>query len=115
MLFLFVPNDDHDKSNFQKSYAAFKNSILLAIPIKTRCDGGDSCCRPDNPCLENEGDCDENEDCLGELVCGAGTGNDNNCPAKATFESTDDCCYRGKNNVLSLILIKVQLTLNVSI
>ena len=92
-----------------------KNSILLAIPIKTRCDGGDSCCRPDNPCLENEGDCDENEDCLGELVCGSGTGNDNNCPAKATFESTDDCCYRGKNNVLSLIHIKIQLTLNASI
>ena len=80
--------------------------LPLAIPIKTRCDGGDSCCRPDNPCLENEGDCDENEDCLGELVCGSGTGNDNNCPAKATFESTDDCCYRGKNDVLSLILIK---------
>ena len=67
------------------------------------CDGGNSCCRAENPCFENEGDCDEDEDCFGELICGQGSGKDDNCPSTATFQSTDDCCYRGKNHGLSFL------------
>ena len=33
-----------------------------------------------------EGDCDLDNDCKGNLVCGS-----NNC-AGSTFDSTDDCC-----------------------
>jgi len=36
------------------------------------------CCTPANPCSQDEGDCDTNEDCIGDLVCvqdaGAGYG-----------------------------------------
>ena len=29
------------------------------------------CCTPTNQCGENEGDCDNNEDCHGNLICGS--------------------------------------------
>ena len=51
------------------------------------CDGGDSCCTPDNKCGEGEGDCDSNDDCFPGLYCGH-----NNCSG-VTFENGDDCCY----------------------
>jgi hypothetical protein len=34
-----------------------------------------------------EGDCDNNSDCAGWLVCGT-----NNCGSRRGFDSTDDCC-----------------------
>jgi len=52
-----------------------------------KCDGGDSCCTEEYPCGEDEGDCDSDSDCTGELVCGS-----NNCPKGTTFEDGDDCC-----------------------
>ena len=33
------------------------------------CFGGDDCCRPENQCREGHGDCDDDDDCLGSLVC----------------------------------------------
>ena len=57
--------------------------------LGSKCQGGNadwSCCKSSNPCRENEGDCDTDSDCLGELVCGT-----NNCPSG--FPASEyDCC-----------------------
>ena len=51
-------------------------------------DGGGSCCVPSNQCGENEGDCDEDIDCFGNLKCGT-----NNCDPRLGFGKSTDCCY----------------------
>ena len=43
------------------------------------------CCSSSNQCDVNQGDCDSDNECKGNLVCG-----DNNCPSP--FPSTADCC-----------------------
>merc|ERR1719412_1331421 len=50
------------------------------------CDGEDSCCTESNQCGVNEGDCDSDVDCEGDLVCGT-----DNCNGP-NFDSEDDCC-----------------------
>jgi len=52
------------------------------------CSGGDACCtsRPEK-CGVNEGDCDNDAECAGNLVCGH-----NNCGGSPGFDDTDDCC-----------------------
>ena len=48
------------------------------------------CCTPESPCHEGEGDCDNDDDCSGDLVCGQ-----NNCPQgfPARFSRhAPDCC-----------------------
>ena len=47
--------------------------------------GTGSCCTADNPCSLNEGDCDDNSDCMTDMYCGSG-----NCPSG--FPSGHDCC-----------------------
>ena len=45
--------------------------------VENSCCGEDvdgSCCTSDNPCNLGEGDCDTDEHCIGDLVCGT-----NNC------------------------------------
>jgi len=53
------------------------------------CDGGDNCCTSSNQCGVGEGDCDDDNDCQGDLVCGQ-----NNCQrgVGGNFEGDDDCC-----------------------
>ncbi len=65
------------------------------------CNTGDNdCCTEDNQCGIGEGDCDSDDDCLGDLVCG-----DDNCAASDLppgldpalfggngFSGSDDCC-----------------------
>ena len=50
------------------------------------------CCTAENPCYVGEGDCDKDEQCAGELVCGK-----RNCPdtfkARA-FGRRPDCCQQ---------------------
>ena len=55
----------------------------------TGCDGshGSGCCTSSTPCGENEGDCDGDSDCFGNLKCG-----DDNCN-NSTFSWWEDCCY----------------------
>ena len=50
-----------------------------------------SCCTSVSPCGINEGDCDNNLECQGELMCGI----DNciNILPSDNFPSTHDCCY----------------------
>ena len=52
------------------------------------CDGVNydgECCSVAAPCAINEGDCDIDSECKGNLICGS-----NNCPAH--FPSKADCC-----------------------
>ena len=46
-------------------------------------------CTIDSPCGENMGDCDSNDVCQGNLVCGL-----NNCPVSLDYDSEVDCCYK---------------------
>ena len=57
------------------------------------CDKADpwDCCTTSNPCGENEGDCDNDNECLGHLKCGDKTEFDDNCDS--TFTSGADCCF----------------------
>ena len=55
------------------------------------CNGGmfselTNCCNLDNPCNIGQGDCDTDNDCLGNLVCGK-----QNCGTTFFWNSTD-CC-----------------------
>ena len=50
------------------------------------CDNVWSCCSSASPCNVNQGDCDTNEDCIGDLVCGI-----SNCIG-SEFPANVDCC-----------------------
>ena len=56
------------------------------------CVGGNSCCTKQFPCSQWEGDCDNNDECKDDLVCGH-----NNCPIKEglDWDQYDDCCTYG--------------------
>ena len=57
------------------------------------CCGDDDCCTADNQCIVGEGDCDNNADCLGDLVCGADNcGIYNGGDRGGDYDGTDDCC-----------------------
>ena len=66
----------------------------------TGCDGeGDywSCCSSSNPCGIFEGDCDNDDDCLGFLLCGT-----DNC--FSPFSTSADCCinpHLGKERIIA--------------
>ena len=42
-----------------------------------------------NPCSENEGDCESDDECQDGHFCGY-----NNCPVSIGFDSDVDCCYK---------------------
>ena len=74
--------------------------ILIAIqPSVSKCDGDLDCCHPESPCRENEGDCDTDADCFGELLCGQNTGMWYKCSGLPVTQSSGhyvlstDCCY----------------------
>ena len=49
--------------------------------------GDENFCIIEQPCKEGEGDCDANEECRNDLVCGS-----NNCPNSLGTSSETDCC-----------------------
>jgi len=52
--------------------------------------GSSACCTKDAPCKEKGGDCDDDQDCEGSLICGY-----NNCKEfNPDAEETYDCCIR---------------------
>ena len=58
--------------------------------------GTGSCCQPDNTCREGEGDCDKNEDCDGDLICGT-----NNCRKwNPAAPATHDCCQKSNSQLI---------------
>lgn len=59
------------------------------------CDGGlrnetRECCSREKPCKEGQGDCDDDDECKGDLVCGS-----NNCGKKFRWHSADCCEKKG--------------------
>lgn len=73
--------------------------LLLAVqfPVgqtKEVCYGGDSCCTPTNQCLEHMGDCDNDNDCEGSLICGTDNCYSDMWPPGSGFDDTDDCCMK---------------------
>ena len=46
-------------------------------------------CTLENPCDVNQGDCDSNDVCEDNFVCGL-----NNCPESLGYDSAVDCCYK---------------------
>ena len=44
-----------------------------------------SCCSSSNQCDQNQGDCDSDSECSGDLICGT-----DNC--QSPFPSDADCC-----------------------
>ena len=69
--------------------AAVVKALLSNYSADVVCNGtGDfwTCCTTERPCPLNEGDCNYDEDCFGNLKCG-----DNNCPSH--FVSNVDCCF----------------------
>ena len=69
--------------------------------ISTVCTGGNSCCTKQNPCSQWEGDCDNDDQCKDELICGH-----NNCPNKKGLEWDlfDDCCTFGNQFTITFIV-----------
>ena len=53
--------------------------------------GDDYFCTTVNPCGEDEGDCDSNNECQPDLICDTA----NSCPASLGFVSDVNCCFRG--------------------
>lgn len=81
----FYPEDDR---------CCEKNSTSSIVAPGLRCRGrnfgGGQCCTPGTPCDEGEGDCEENQDCKDDLVCG-----ENNCKKFGDFfHVKDDCCVK---------------------
>jgi len=62
------------------------------VDLSPRCQGRNvdtgRCCTAASPCVEGEGDCDNDQECGGDMVCG-----DNNCKQFGEiFHPKDDCC-----------------------
>ena len=68
------------------------SSIREDSDFTSGCNGGDSCCTTTDPCNVGEGDCDFDNQCLGDLKCGENNNFDDNCIGEG-FDATDDCCY----------------------
>ena len=73
-------------------YSNFQPEIIISncicILLSGHCNGvkyDRECCSAAAPCAINEGDCDSDSECQGDLTCGS-----NNCPAP--FPSDADCC-----------------------
>ena len=54
-----------------------------------------TCCSSTNQCDHNQGDCDSDSECSGDLICGS-----NNC--KFPFPSDADCCYGAGNSKFAM-------------
>ena len=89
----FLGNVNVRKTHF-KTQCPPESSIILSV---TDCSNGTiastSCCTSSNPCGEGEGDCDSDEDCMGNLKCGEGSGHNDNCDNTLGFSGDSDCCY----------------------
>ena len=69
------------------------NTDCCYDPANMVCIGGDECCSKEYPCGLGEGDCDNDNECEGELKCG--TDNCQQCLGGVDctyFQPTDDCC-----------------------
>ena len=72
MLFIYPSTDGNDKCN-PDTWTAYDSE----------------CCSAQNPCGSGEGDCDENIECVGNLICGS-----DNCGSSFPNQNAD-CCTEG--------------------
>jgi len=73
-----VSRDTSDMNKYKTCYLPYIDASAL------RCQGSDDgCCTTDRQCDLHDGDCDNDEQCKGGLVCGS-----NNC----SWGGGDDCC-----------------------
>jgi len=87
----------HEKDDCceKPSASLIKNtSNVEEFPLTARCRGRNfepkGCCSIFTPCVEGEGDCEDDADCDGDMVCG-----NNNCKAFGDFfHAKDDCCVK---------------------
>jgi len=96
---VFHPKDDCcvklDPTMLEIACSSCSNpSSPLISQAKTRCQGRNvdqgKCCTRENPCEEGQGDCEDNEECSGDLMCGT-----NNCKQFSDiFHPKDDCCVK---------------------
>ena len=85
------------KQNVFSCSTLFEN-ILKEIFIQcTGCDNVWSCCSSASPCNDEQGDCDTNDDCIGDLVCGI-----SNCIGSKYPPNVDCCTTESKGTKLAL-------------
>ena len=65
------------------------SSYINTNYVYIKCAYEDDFCTKDNPCGENQGDCDTHDECQDGLACGS-----NNCLDSLGFHSEFDCCYQ---------------------
>ena len=78
--------------NFFQKYS-FKEIFLQY----SGCDNVWSCCSSASPCNDEQGDCDTNDDCIGDLVCGI-----SNCIGSKYPPNVDCCTSESKGTKLAL-------------
>ena len=78
---------------FHMASALGISGVVTSPKNCTASNNDQSCCSPSSPCGLREGDCDHDNECAGDLVCG-----DNNC---AAGDSDMDCCT-SKCNIKAL-------------
>ena len=76
--------------------------MYYVFHLGSDCNGADSwCCSPSHPCGHNDGDCDDDDECLPFYICGDNNCRDLNPGMDDLFDDTDDCCYPSKIEKLS--------------
>ena len=63
------------------------NGFQETNEIYVKCESEDDFCTSENPCAQDQGDCDTNDECQDGLRCGT-----NNCPITASMSTDMDCC-----------------------
>ena len=99
---MFVKIDNNSKHHFYDNKCCFTKYISCPIASQAAaqssgCNGGlreqnRECCSKKNPCKEGQGDCDDNFECEGDLVCGR-----NNCGPHFLWHSADCCERKGRH------------------
>ena len=70
--------------------------LSFQTTLTAACDGNSNtnwgCCSISRPCDIGGGDCDNNSDCKGDLVCGKDNCKDDYSSASSNWDSAADCC-----------------------
>ena len=83
--------------------------LLIFLFEGPRCNGYPKtewdCCNPTTKCGEGEGDCDTDDDCVGDLICGSSRDKSNNCKnefanSASFWMDKADCCTQPGTTIL---------------